>query len=417
MLINPKIVEIFKKTKNIQRTALEAGVSVVTVRRTLLTVGEWSSPKSREIAVLLEEGLSYREIADRLCTTVGAVEAYSPYRVGNYHNNTPSNEALRCDLYRKRKMTARGRSKGVKDSEMEWRIWTLDQPRNTHGYHLRLELDCSELDDKQMGILKQYGDVKEAFSRDILVPGSMTLHALHYAIQRAFGFTNSHDRRFVFPESVFQSLTDNELKKFYSLAGVYFQPSLNELNELYWDDHYDGRISFNSWLKEKYQGPYRYAAECSHPEVCKARATELLGYYEEMGQVDSAHRMMGDLLESLRLEDIFLFSGEATKQVTSKAEPLTTELHYYYHSDQWHVIVRVVNDSTELSAHPEVISDEKPLCIAADGHALFDLSFLSDYCSFLNTINNGSIAQRDIEIEKAIQSGWSPRRTSPRLIL
>ena len=92
MLINPKIVEIFKKTKNIQRTALEAGVSVVTVRRTLLTVGEWSSPKSREIAVLLEEGLSYREIADRLCTTVGAVEAYSPYRVGNYHNNTPSNE-------------------------------------------------------------------------------------------------------------------------------------------------------------------------------------------------------------------------------------------------------------------------------------------------------------------------------------
>ena len=100
MLINPKIVEIFKKTKNIQRTALEAGVSVVTVRRTLLTVGEWSSPKSREIAVLLEEGLSYREVADRLCTTVGAVEAYSPSRGGNYHNNTPSNEARRCDLYR-----------------------------------------------------------------------------------------------------------------------------------------------------------------------------------------------------------------------------------------------------------------------------------------------------------------------------
>ena len=39
MLINPKIVEIFKKTKNMQRTALEAGVSVDHVPKALF--GSW----------------------------------------------------------------------------------------------------------------------------------------------------------------------------------------------------------------------------------------------------------------------------------------------------------------------------------------------------------------------------------------
>lgn len=418
MLINPKIVEIFKKTKNIQRTALEADVSVVTVRRTLLTVGEWSSPKSREIAVLLEEGLSYREIADRLCTTVGAVEAYSPYRVGNYHNNTPSNEALRCDLYRKRKRTAKGKNKGVNNSEMEWRIWTLDQPRNTHGYHLRLELDCSELDDEQMGILKQYGGVKDCFSRDILVPGSMTLHALHYAIQRAFGFSNSHDRFFVFPQNVFTSLTRNDFRSFYELAGVYFQPSLDTSEELFWDDNYKGDVSLNTWLKEKYNGPYRFAAECEHADVCKAIAEKLLEYQLKAGRYSSPHAMMGVLLERLRLEDILLNSDMTATPSLSNAVPVTRELHYYYHVDHWHITIKVVDDSNELAAHPEVIIGEAPLCVDADGQNLWDTHLgVSEYCDFLKAINHGSPAECEKRIDAAKLYGWSSRRKSPRLIL
>ena len=44
-------------------------------------------------------------------------------------------------------------------------------------------------------------------TRDILVPADITLHALSYAIQRSFGWQNSHLHCFKFPAAVFQEMT------------------------------------------------------------------------------------------------------------------------------------------------------------------------------------------------------------------
>lgn len=50
---------------------------------------------------------------------------------------------------------------------------------------LRLSLNLEETDVKDRVVLNRYGKVKQGIIREILVPADITLHALHYVIQRA----------------------------------------------------------------------------------------------------------------------------------------------------------------------------------------------------------------------------------------
>ena len=57
-------------------------------------------------------------------------------------------------------------------------------------------------------VLRRLGKVeKDRITRDILVPADITLHALSYAIQRSFGWQNSHLHCFKYPAAVFQEMT------------------------------------------------------------------------------------------------------------------------------------------------------------------------------------------------------------------
>ena len=47
---------------------------------------------------------------------------------------------------------------------------------------LHLELDMQYTDEEEMEILKKYGAVDQTISRDILVPGDITLHALNLSL-------------------------------------------------------------------------------------------------------------------------------------------------------------------------------------------------------------------------------------------
>ena len=58
-----------------------------------------------------------------------------------------------------------------------------------YAIKLHMELDTSQayLDKHEKALLKKYGKMNTAISRDIIVPGDITLHALHYVLNRAFG--------------------------------------------------------------------------------------------------------------------------------------------------------------------------------------------------------------------------------------
>jgi len=106
-------------------------------------------------------------------------------------------------------------------------------------------------------VLRDYGGVRygNTISRDILIPGDMPLYALHYAIQRLFGWQNSHLHKFNLPPARFLSVTDNNAKKWSQLVGVLFRSPWMEEGEAFWADDYEYG-SFKTWIRKKYTGPY-----------------------------------------------------------------------------------------------------------------------------------------------------------------
>lgn len=265
---------------------------------------------------------------------------------------------------------------------------------------LKLFLPIEGLETEGVDILKKYGKAQEGVIREVLVPASITLHALHYLINRAFGWRNSHMHRFVLPFEIFQEITDGtSLEKqgdflkadglyvnWVKLCGVYFRFPFDDIEGFYWDDDYDGRQNPKTWMKKKYTGPYmdlgkkegykvsrKAAAEVikKNPKVLKApdfmamnKGKKIKNEYvpvEKASISDVSNMFMGDfesLLERLRLsqllrisdgkkdENLFKLVDElAKKQEKSKEElpviPVTNALFYEYDfGDGWVVVVK-----------------------------------------------------------------------------
>lgn len=121
---------------------------------------------------------------------------------------------------------------------------------------VHLELDIGGCDADDLCVLRQYGKMDKAISRDILVPADMPLSALHYAIQQLFGWQNGHLHRFAFPENVFERLTKGKFSQWCRFAGVYFRFPSEEPGENDWDGY--GFTSLKTAFRNAYRGPYRY---------------------------------------------------------------------------------------------------------------------------------------------------------------
>lgn len=105
--------------------------------------------------------------------------------------------------------------------------------------------------------LHRYGGVQygKHISRDILAPADIELWALHYVIQRAFGWQNSHLHRFYLSDKRFQAITDGKVGGWANLVGLVFRSPLMDENAQFWADDYD-HGNFKTWLRKKYTGPY-----------------------------------------------------------------------------------------------------------------------------------------------------------------
>ena len=149
--------------------------------------------------------------------------------------------------------------------------------------HLHMELVDSKVVDDELGMLAEFGKVQESISRDILVPSSITLHSLHFAVQRAFGWQNSHLHHFELPEETYHKLTGGMFQRWGELCGIYFRMPTDDMEDLYWDDDYDGTKSFRTWLRKKYCGPYTYEG---YSELYLECQKELLNFYTNYPRVD-----------------------------------------------------------------------------------------------------------------------------------
>lgn len=135
--------------------------------------------------------------------------------------------------------------------------------------------------DAIVDILKKYGEVKygETISRDIIVPGHMQLWALNYAIQKCFGWQNSHLHCFELPEDQLRKICDGDCGKFLELLGVALRsPWMGEEEEFWADNYEDG--SFKTWLRKKYTGPYESMCHGEGIWQCRQDAKEIRNRYQ-----------------------------------------------------------------------------------------------------------------------------------------
>lgn len=141
------------------------------------------------------------------------------------------------------------------------------EPREMIRLHLELDADFTE-DEKD--IMHQYGAMQGGtISRDILVSDDLPLYALHYVIQRAFGWQNSHLHRFFLPDEVFEKVTDSVERWMHQVGVIYRSPLMDESAE-FWTDDYKGG-SFKNWLRKKYTGPC--VSQCWDEGLIGARAS------------------------------------------------------------------------------------------------------------------------------------------------
>ncbi len=115
------------------------------------------------------------------------------------------------------------------------------------------------MDTESKAELLHLAKAEKGISRDIIVPGEMNLHALHYAIQRLFGWQNSHLHKFALSDGDFEKLTDDRFGEYAELCGVLFRFPNDDFSDLYWDDDYKEGSNFKNWIKKKYTAPYRCA--------------------------------------------------------------------------------------------------------------------------------------------------------------
>ncbi len=279
------IVDGYRQTQSVIKTMELTKASKLIVQKVLITEGLWESKRSREVLKLKDEGYTTTEIADLLHISVNGVQAYLPYFRSMY-GSTQTSDSVRSKRKReKMKATAERQSPHFEKTENQpeknitggridlenIELFNHDDHRNIKAekikrpslFKLRLELVQDEdgtplrLSAEEESILNRYARMQTGISRDIIVPADMTLHALHYAIQRLFGWQNSHLRQFSLLPKDFDYLTHGMTSLWQKYCGVYFRFPQVDDNEPYWDDDFEGRQSFKTWLKRKYNGPYR----------------------------------------------------------------------------------------------------------------------------------------------------------------
>ncbi|TAH62755.1 MAG: hypothetical protein EWM47_14005, partial [Anaerolineaceae bacterium] len=276
-----KVSESYKRLGSLQRAADELGIAYAKVRKILITIGEYETDFSIKVAKRRKEGKSITEIARELNTTSNRVNAYLPYEKTIYDSPEQTVDSNKSRLYRHRinmakknfvreKVSIKKQQKIINNTDNTKTEKTMENKSKMKKdeftpIRLHLELIDDDLTEYQKRMLRRYGESStgNSITRDILIPSDMMLHNLHYAIQRLFGWQNSHLRKFILPDEIYQKVTGGRVRGWADLVGVLFQPPSEAEEDVFWDDDYQSG-SIKVWLKRKYTGPYYYGGVMEH---------------------------------------------------------------------------------------------------------------------------------------------------------
>lgn len=361
---------------------------------------------------------------------------------------------------------------------------TVSKERNTmpKAYKLHLELVQDEtgtairFSSDEEKVLKKYARYHTGFSRDIIISSDMTLHALHYAIQKLFGWGNSHLREFSLMPDDFDAVTNGLTSVWEDLCGVLFRFPEEDNQEPYWDDDYNGRQSFKTWLKQKYTGPYSAYSSCDTYIENQRLVKQFNKEFSQYAKIEPAEKLndfqrqvwlggnLNCLLERIRLSELFVpenvelpgrdewemfirKSIQHAKNTEPELLPFVHDIMYQYDfGDGWCVKIsceegycsetdsnsedaaasvsgysgfyrlddgcRISDESNEILSY--VAFKKNPVCVAADGMNLVDdVGGVFGFVDFVERLH-GNDAEEAQEMKTWAESlGWSSRMNKP----
>lgn len=275
------------------------------------------------------------------------------------------------------------------------------EPREMIRLHLELMAD---FDDDETKTMHQHGAMSGAtISRDILVSDDLPLYALHYVIQRAFGFTNSHLHRFYLPDERLEAFTES-VEQWMHQVGVVFRSPLMDENAEFWADDYE-RGSFKNWLRKKYTGPC--VSQCWDEGLIACRA--------DMEQVDLDHEYYveyGTYLKDgeampLRCRPVIGWDGKRTE---------TPKANKYVHKFRVEVMkmrelpVKLLNQVFEGNAFDilERLSIGQVLAVR-NMHCSDDFQYGENVSTYEDMLDDGM----DAEVDEILESGLDSPMKQP----
>ena len=260
--------------ESLRDTAKAMQLSRTKVRKILITMGAIESDVTERALALREKGYDRDEIADALGVSAATLSTYMPYGERVYNREEKTKNAIRVKNCLARQVIAaenqvgRGMKKEKKrmsgNDEQAEKERTMEIEEMKDRKVLKLHLELMDFDEEELEILRKYGRAQNGISRDILVPAEMPLHNLHYAIQKAFGWQNSHLHHFRYEDAVFDDLFHEQFISWVPFCGLYFRFPSEDFDDIYWDDDYKEGRSVKSWLRSKYIGPYYYGGNGEH---------------------------------------------------------------------------------------------------------------------------------------------------------
>jgi predicted transcriptional regulator len=419
-----KVVVEYRKKKSIKDTAVNLELSRTKVRKILITMGEITSSITDEATRLLKQGKTQNEVAEILNLSTATLSTYLPYGNRIYNRDEKSAGAIRVEECRARQaIAADGQIRKNREENKD----EIGNEINTqeagimNNVKVRLTLNINDAD---MEILKDKGKVKDGIIREVSVPENATLYALHYMIQKMFGWQNSHLHHFELTHETFDSLVGDDYKKWCELCGVVFRfpydSSEEILEDIYWDDDYQEGQSFKTWLKKKYNPPYYYGGTWELEEnskelieVFKANNKELVigpSFEEYLNGETGRKKIRYENLTYSNLKNYFEGGMDEILERLTVAEVLRQfgELIYEYdYGDGWEVRVEYKG---------ECIGEAKPVCTYVDGLAVMDdVGGIHGYCAFLAGENQYENIEESRDWARFM--GWTGRMSKPENML
>lgn len=97
------VTEAYRENTSLRALAAEFDMTLLKIRKLLITTGAYSSEVSEQVNTLYKSGKSIIQIMKITGLSRASVYSYLPYQKGIYNMNTLSLDAERCKIYRNRK--------------------------------------------------------------------------------------------------------------------------------------------------------------------------------------------------------------------------------------------------------------------------------------------------------------------------